>query len=116
MELNDIDNCHWVGKSPVDGRPRAIIVKLSSYRARRRLYDARTKLSDHNKQVRRLSDTNDVFRDAGTDSREVPVPAEPPQQHAGCRPGSRATTRNAPAVSEADPVSRPDHDDADLRD
>ena len=115
MELNDIDNCHRVGKSPVDGRPRAIIVKLSSYRARRRLYDARTKLSDHNKRVRRRADTDDVFRDTGTASREVPVPAEPPQQHAGRRPGSRATTRNAPTVSEADPDSRPDHDDADSR-
>ena len=83
MELNDIDNCHRVGKSPVDGRPRAIIVKLSS--------------------------------DAGTDSREVPAPAEPHQQHAGRRPGSRATTHNAPAVSEADPDSRHDHDDADSR-
>ena len=41
------------------------------------------------------------------ESREVPVPAEPLQQHAGRRPGSRATTRNAPAVSEADPDSRP---------
>ena len=112
MELNDIDNCHRVGRAPTNGRPRAIIVKLSSYRARRCLYDARTKLADHNKRVRRLADTDEVFHEAGTEPREVPPPAEPPEQHAGRRPGSRATTRNTP-VSEANPDSPPNHDAAD---
>ena len=112
MELNDIDNCHRVGRAPTNGRPRAIIVKLSSYRARRRLYDARTKLADHNKRVQRLADTDEVFHEAGTEPREVPPPAEPPEQHAGGRPGSRTTTRNTP-VSESNPDSPPNQDDAD---
>ena len=112
MEWNDIDNCHRVGRTPANGRPRAIIVKLSSYRARRRLYDARTKLADHNKRVRRLADTDEVFHEAGSEPSEVPPPAEPPEQHAGRRPGSCTTTRNTP-VSEADPDSPPNQDDAD---
>ena len=94
VELNAMDNYHRVVRSPFAGRPKAIIVKLSSYRAHRHLYDARNNLSDHNEWVRRLADTNDVFREAGTDYREVPVPTEPPQQHAGRHPGYCATTCN----------------------
>ena len=115
MELNDMDNYHRVVRSPFAGRPRAIVVKLSSYRAHRHLYDACTNLPEHNKRARRLADTNDVFREAGTDSREVPVPTEPPQQHAGRHPGYCATTCNPPVVSEADTDSRPNHNDADSR-
>ena len=43
ITLNDIDRSHRVGKSR-NGRPRAIIVKFTSYRARRALYSKRMNL------------------------------------------------------------------------
>ena len=54
MQIEDIDNCYHVGREqPADGRPWAIIVKLSSYRACKRLYDAGTNLADRNKALRK---------------------------------------------------------------
>ena len=50
IELKDIDNCHRVGRSPTNGRPRAITVKLSSYRARKHVNDSLLELADHNKR------------------------------------------------------------------
>ena len=120
MELKHIDNCHRVGKMPADGRPRAIIVKFSTYRDRKRLYDARTQLADHNKRLRRVQgngrgDTDEVFHEAGTEPAEVPVSQEPQDQPAGRRPGSRATTRNLPVHEpspDADPNALPQDDDS----
>ena len=51
IQIEDIDNCHRVGREQSDGRPRGIIIKLSSYRARKRLYDARSTLADRNKAI-----------------------------------------------------------------
>ena len=118
IELKDIDNCHRVGRSSTNGRPRAIIVKFSSYRARKRVYESRLMLADHNKRLRERAaagGSDDVFHEAGTEptvARDSSQP--PPEQHAGRRPGSRATTRNSPAPepsTDADPDSIPEEDD-----
>ena len=117
IELKDIDNCHRVGRSPTNGRPRAIIVNFSSYRARKRVYDTRLDLADHNKRLRERAaegGSDDVFHEAGTEptvARDFTEP--PPEQHAGRRPGSRVTTRNSPAPepsTDADPDSIPEDD------
>ena len=117
IELKDIDNCHRVGRSPTNGRPRAIIVKFSSYRARKRVYDTRLDLADHNKRLRERAaegGSDDVFHEAGTEPTVARDSTEPPpEQHAGRRPGSRVTTRNSPAPepsTDADPDSIPEDD------
>ena len=46
VSLDDIERSHRVGKPKNAGRPRDIIVKISSYRTRRKLYEARTKTRD----------------------------------------------------------------------
>ena len=46
VSLDDIELSHRVGKPRNAGRPRDIIVKFSSYRTRRKLYEARTKTRD----------------------------------------------------------------------
>ena len=46
VTLDDIERSHRVGKRRDSGRPRDIIVKFSSYRARRKVYGARTKTKD----------------------------------------------------------------------
>ena len=46
VSLDDIERSHHVGKPRNAGRPRDIIVKFSSYRTRRKLYEARTKTRD----------------------------------------------------------------------
>ena len=94
IELTDIYNFPRVGIAPTDGRPRAMIVKFSSYCARKRVYDTRPPLTDHNKRLRRAR-SNDVFYHAtNSEAAEQPTsletPAEPSEQHTGRRPGSRA--------------------------
>ena len=109
IALTDIDNCHRVGRAPTDGRPRAIIVKFSSYRARKRVYDTRPLLADHNKRLRRAGSDDVFFQTPNSEAAEQPTslepPAEPSEQHTGRRPGSRATTRNSPP-----PTSKPTTD------
>ena len=47
MEQADIDRSHRVGKpNPTTSTPRGIIVKFTNYRARNRLYKAKTRLKD----------------------------------------------------------------------
>ena len=45
LDLSEIDRSHRVGK-PRAGRPRDIIIKFSTYRARQKLYKSRTLLKD----------------------------------------------------------------------
>ena len=116
MQLDDIDNCHRVGREGADGQPRGIIVKFSTYRARKRLFEARTRLADHNKRARNARSagcSDEVFHEAGGQPTVVPAPEEPqskpPEQHAGRRPGSRATNRSAPlSTSEPSPDAESD--------
>ena len=114
--LSAIDNCHRVGREGADGQPRGIIVKFSTYRARKRLFEARTRLADHNKRARNARSagrSDEVFHEAGGQPTVVPAPEEPqskpPEQHAGRRPGSRATNRSAPlSTSEPSPDAESD--------
>ena len=123
IELKDIDNCHRVGRSPTNGRPGAIILNFFSYRARKRVYDTRLELADHNKRLRGSAaegGSDDVFHEAGTEPTVARDSTEPPpEQHAGRRPGSRVTNRNSPAPepsTNADPDSIPEDDDANQHD
>ena len=112
MQLDDIDNCHRVGRKATDGQPRGILVKFSSYRARKRLFEARTRLADHNKcarNARSAGRSDEVFHEASGQPTVAPAPEEPqpkpPEQHAGRRPGSRAATnRNAPLSTSEPPA------------
>ena len=111
MQLDDIDNCHRVGREATDGQPRVIIVKFSSYRARKRLFEARTRLADHNKRARNARSagrSDEISHEAGGQPTVAPAPKEPqpkPQeQHVGRRPGSRATNRNAPLSTSEPPA------------
>ena len=104
-------NCHRVGREATDGQPRGIIVKFSSYRARKRLFEARTRLADHNKRARNARSagcSNEVSHEAGGQPTVAPAPEEPqpkpPEQHAGHRPGSRDTNRNAPLSTSEPPA------------
>ena len=45
LDLSEIDRRHCVGK-PRTGRPRDIIIKFSTYRARQKLYKSRTTFKD----------------------------------------------------------------------
>lgn len=47
LELNDIDRTHRVGRPTGDSSPRSIILKFGTYRQRRRMMNARSKLSNH---------------------------------------------------------------------
>ena len=52
LEPRDIDRTHRVGRQPEDpSKPRAIILKLATYRQRRRIMDARNKLKDHTPKI-----------------------------------------------------------------
>lgn len=42
----DIDRIHRVGKKSKDGKPRAMLIKFSTYRARKRVMDAKVNLKD----------------------------------------------------------------------
>ena len=46
LDINEIDRSHRVGR-PRDTKPRDIIVKLFTFRARRKVYEARKKLKDN---------------------------------------------------------------------
>ena len=88
------------------------LVKFSSYRARKRLFEARTRLADPNKcarNARSAGRTDGVFHEAGGQPTVAPAPEEPqpkpPEQHAGRRPLSRAATnRNAPLSTSEPPA------------
>ena len=111
MTLEDIDNCHRVGKV-ADKGPSSIIVKFTSYRARKRLYDARSALRDHNQRL----------KEATSDQQQIEVfEAHPPAtdtvhptgsvslaQPTGRRPNSRVHSRNEPTPTpenSSDPAS-----------
>jgi len=107
ITLGDIDNCHRVGRVSEDGRPRVIIAKFTSYRARKRLYDARTYLCEHNKRLMKAKSqqhqTDEVFEDRQQPTDAVP-PVLPPVKPHGRRPDPRVLTRN-----ESTPIpERPD--------
>ena len=112
MTLEDIDNCHRVGKVADKGPPRSIIVKFTSYRARKRLYDARSALRDHNQRL----------KEATSDQQQIEVFEAPPPatdtvhptgsvslaQPTGRRPDSRVHSRNEPTPTpenSSDPAS-----------
>ena len=106
IQIEDIDNCHRVGREQSDGRPRGINVKLSSYRARKRLYDARSTLADRNKALRKAQREqqptaeaqDDVFPDThGPDNPTGATPQPPPRQLADHPSGPRPMTRSQTA-------------------
>ena len=52
LELNDIDRTHRVGRPNGDRTsPRSIILKFGTYRQRRRMMNARSKLSNHSPKI-----------------------------------------------------------------
>ena len=93
-------------------------MKFSSYRTRKRVYQSRLMLADHNKRLRERAaagGSDDVFHEAGTEPTVARDSSQPPaEQPADCRPCSQVTTRNSPAPepsTDADPDSIPGEDD-----
>ena len=123
MQIEDIDNCHRVGREqPADGRPRAIIVKLSSYRARKRFYDAHTNLAERNKALRKprspsqqsaAANQDEVFPESSKPAEPaVSATQQPPEQTADRhRYGTRSQTAiEQEPTHDADSDSITDHE------
>ena len=51
ITINDIDRCHRIGPKTNTERPRQMILKLATYRIRRKVYSARKKLIDDDSTI-----------------------------------------------------------------